>query len=101
MLVALVAAILIVALIIPVVFLTWVTWAWKTQERTTLRIENDDAEIRLLFAAYCAAVQKAIEAAKESPRPLEGKALKHFLEAEAEAADVVQRIKAIRAPRDP
>jgi hypothetical protein len=92
---------LIVALFAPLVFLVWIAWAWKTQEEIMPQIEDDDAEIRLLFAAYCAAVQKAIEAAESSPKPLEGNALRHFLEADAEAAKVVRRIKEIRASPHP
>ncbi len=41
MLVALIAAILIVALLVPVVFLAWVIWAWKTQEKIPPSDEND------------------------------------------------------------
>jgi hypothetical protein len=88
-------AVLIIALA-AAIFVVWITWAWKTQEANTLQIDDDEAEIRLLFIAYCAAVQKAIEAAEKSPKPLEGNALRRFLEADAEATNVVRRIKEIR-----
>lgn len=91
---------LVLAILVPVVFLVWVVWAWKPQEETTLTIQDDEAEVRLLFVAYCAAVEKAAKAARGAPKPLKGDALQRFLEADAEATNAVRRINEIRtSPR--
>jgi hypothetical protein len=78
-LVALVATILIVALLIPVLFLVWIAWAWKTQEGIPLPIDAD-AELRRLYADYCTAAQEAIDAAQAATKPLDGEALRRFSE---------------------
>jgi len=46
-------------------------------------------------------VEKAIEAAKAAPKPLEGEALQRFLDADAEAMSIVRRIKEIRTSQKP
>ena len=42
---------LVLAILVPVVFLVWVVWAWNPPEETTLTIQDDEAEVRLLFVA--------------------------------------------------
>ena len=94
------ATVLFVGLLITLAFVACVTWAWKTQEGV-LPSSEDDAELRELFKAYCVAVEKATKAAQGAPKPLEGEALRRFLDADAEAMNIVSRIKEIGATRKP
>jgi hypothetical protein len=58
---------------------------------------DDETELRSLYAQ----VRSAIEAAQAAPKPLEGSALRDFLEADARVTEIIRRIKAIRTTRKP
>jgi uncharacterized protein YicC (UPF0701 family) len=60
---------------------------------------DDETVLRSLYAHYYAAARSAIEAAQAAPKPLEGSALRDFLE--AEVTEIIRRIKAIRTTRKP
>jgi hypothetical protein len=62
---------------------------------------DDETVLRSLYAHYYAAARSAIEAAQAAPKPLEGSALRDFLEADARVTEIIRRIKAIRTTRKP
>jgi hypothetical protein len=57
---------------------------------------DDEAELNRLYADFQAAAAKAIEAAQAAPSPLQGEALRRYLDADAKVTEIVRRIKEIR-----
>lgn len=62
---------------------------------------EEGAELQRLYAEYPIASKRAAEALRTDGLPLEGAALKRFLDEEAKVAAIVRRIKEIQGISDP
>jgi hypothetical protein len=62
---------------------------------------HDKIKLQQLCAELDAATKKAVQAARAAPKPLNGPALKRYLDADAKVQDIVGRIKEIKTGRKP